>query len=705
MHAASPTVAVWLAVLVGPLSAQEAGPSEGDQGRRENGLAGSSSPYLRQHRFNPVDWRPWSQEALQLAADEDKPIFLSIGYSACHWCHVMAKESFSDPEVAALLNEEFVCIKVDREERPDLDQIYMGALQAMGRQGGWPLSAWLTPDGKPFFGGTYFPPEDRGGLPGFSRVCRRLAAAWEDEREQVLQGADALAQHLEASLAPALAVGEPTEELLADVVDAAAAWFDAEVPGFAAPPRFAPKFPQSEQLRALLRHVDERARDMAHATLDAMRRGGIHDQLGGGFHRYSTDRRWLVPHFEKMLYDNALLASAYLESAALRGDEQSRQVGRRALDYLLRELQAPAGGFWSSQDAQSEGVEGKFFVWSLAEVETLLGDDAEEACAALGVTAAGNWEGANVLHLTADAPTTASFAKSRARLFEVRSARVRPATDDKVLVAWNGLAIEALCDGYRALGDARYLEAASRAAGFLLDNCVADGRVRRSWQGGAAPLPGYLDDHGALANALLSLFECDGDPRWLAAGQGVLEATVAHFSAEDGSFFYTADDHEQLLARAKSASEGATPSGLALASRALLRAGLLLGDPALYERGVQVLRANHATLRDAPTAAPSLLRAAQFHLGAPREVVVVGPAGDRRTEALLQAAWAFDGRPRVVAHLHDGNRAALAARSPFFVGKEAGAEGAPRAYVCERGVCKAPVTDVAALLSALEAAK
>jgi len=398
-----------------------------------NRLDQESSPYLRQHRHNPVDWHPWGDEALQLAKKLDKPIFLSIGYSACHWCHVMASESFSDPEVAKLMNEKFVCIKVDREERPDIDQIYMGALHAMGQQGGWPLSAWLTPDGKPFYGGTYFPPTASRGLPGFRRVCETLANAWEDDREGVLKGAGELSEHLEKSLAPELPAGEPTAALFAKLVSQAKGWYDAEHPGFASPPRYAPKFPQATQLQMLLRHGDEAGRAMVLATLRAMARGGVHDQLGGGFHRYSTDRRWLVPHFEKMLYDNALLASVYLEASLMQDDAALAAVARSTLDYLLREMQAPDGGFWSSQDAQSEGVEGKFFVWSREQVEALLGDQAASVCEVFGITAAGNWEGSNVLSLQREAPATDAFARARARLFAAREERVRPGTDDKVL--------------------------------------------------------------------------------------------------------------------------------------------------------------------------------------------------------------------------------------------------------------------------------
>ena len=697
----SASVALLTCLVTAPWMPAQAGrDAAGAPEEVENRLAASASPYLRQHADNPVHWQPWDDRALALARRLDRPIFLSIGYSACHWCHVMAKESFSDPKIAALLNESFVCIKVDREERPDIDQIYMGALQAMGRPGGWPLSAWLTPDGEPFFGGTYFPPEDSRGLPAFRRVCEALVKAWREDRERVVSGAKELGDHLARALAPPLVAGEPTAQLFDGLTASAASWFDEQEKGFAAPPQFAPKFPQAPHLAMLLEH-DAGARRMALETLDAMRRGGIHDQLGGGFHRYSTDRAWEVPHFEKMLYDNAQLASVYLRASAWSGDARLADVGRRTLDYLVRELQAPSGGFWASQDAQSEGVEGKFFVWTQDEVRAAAGDAADEVCEVFGVTAAGNWEGVNVLTLRAERPRTARFEAASAALRSARDARVRPATDDKLLVAWNGFAIEALCDGYRAMGEARWLASAQRAADFLLTRCVDGGRVRRSWQGAAAPFPGYLEDHAALACALLALFECDAEPRWLAAARDVLDAAVAHFGAVDGSFYFTADDHETLLARAKNANEGATPSGVALMARALMRAGLLLGSEERYERGLAVLRAHHDVLRDRPDAVPSLARAAMFHLGDPREVVVVGEPGDPRTAALLRAAWGGVGLPRVCALLTAGNRARLEELSPLFVGKTA--DGAPRAYVCSRGACRAPVTTAAELSKALAA--
>ncbi|HEB53854.1 MAG TPA: thioredoxin domain-containing protein, partial [bacterium] len=478
----------------------------GQGARRENHLAGETSPYLRQHRFNPVDWYPWGKEALARAKQLDRPIFLSIGYSACHWCHVMAEESFSDPEIAKLLNENFVCIKVDREERPDIDEIYMGAVQVMGVSGGWPLSVWLTPEGEPFYGGTYFPPVDRpGGRPAFRRVCQGMIDAWRERREEVRKGAGEIGAHLRRAFEAEVQPGEPTAELLAGVLPAARARFDPVYKGFAAPPGYAPKFPGATELQALLRLDDADAHELVFATLHAMRRGGMHDQLGGGFHRYSTDRRWLVPHFEKMLYDNALLASCYAEAFVRSGDERFAQVVRTTLDYLLREMQGGHGGFFASQDAQSEGVEGKFFVWRKGEIDELLGPASARTCEVFGVSDAGNFGGANVLSLAKEAPEDDAFAAARERLFRARAERVPPATDRKVLADWNGLTLVALCDGYRAIGEPRWLAAAQRAAGFLCRELVVDGRVWHSYLGGSRRVPGLLADHAALARGLLAV--------------------------------------------------------------------------------------------------------------------------------------------------------------------------------------------------------
>jgi len=694
-----------LLILTAAAPSQEPGHGEAPpaaQGKPVNRLAKESSPYLRQHQHNPVDWYPWGDEALALAKKLDKPIFLSIGYSACHWCHVMAAESFADAEMAKLMNDNFVCIKVDREERPDIDEIYMGALHAMGQRGGWPLSAWLTPSGRPFYGGTYFPPEDIGERPGFRRVCQALSTAWKDRREEVMKGADELTNYIERSLAPALVAGEPTKDLLAKVVVQSRQRFDTKHGGFGSPPAYAPKFPQSTELMVLMRLEDADAHKMAHQTLHAMRRGGMHDQLGGGFHRYSTDRKWLVPHFEKMLYDNALLAVCYLDGYRQTGEERFAEVARTTLDYLLREMQAKGGGFWSSQDAQSEGVEGKFFVWDFDQVEALLGEDTTMVAKVFGITRRGNWEHTNVLWLADEAAATPALGAARQTLFAAREQRVKMATDDKVLASWNGLTLTALCEGYRILGEARYLAAARRSADFLLTKLVRAGRVMRSYQGEQALYQGYLEDHAALAGGLLSLFEVDSDPRWLAAAREVMDQTAEHFGADDGAFWFTADDHEQLVARTKSGAEGATPSGNALAAQAFLRGGLLLGDAALYERGVAVLRAYHDLLKTSPAAAPSLMLAAQFHLNRPKEVVVAGNPEDRRTQQLLRAAYEAFGQPLVVACVHEGNREALSKLSKVFEGKVA-IDGQPAAYVCERGACQAPVTEPAALAKALQA--
>jgi uncharacterized protein len=680
-------------------------PSTTSQGERPtNRLSQSTSPYLRQHQHNPVDWYPWGPEALARAKREDKPIFLSIGYAACHWCHVMEHESFENEATAKLMNENFVCIKVDREERPDLDEIYMGALQAMGQQGGWPMSVFLTSDARPFYGGTYFPPEDSYGRPGFSRVLEQLAKAWREQRKELLSGADQLAAHLQKVLAPELPPGEPTAELLQKVLPQSRERFDAQFGGFAYPPQFAPKFPHASELQVLLRLPEPEALTIVQKTLAGMREGGMYDQLGGGFHRYSTDRQWVVPHFEKMLYDNTLLVPCYLEAYLRTGDSDYAVVARETLDYLLREMQHERGGFYSSQDADSEGVEGKFFVWQQDEVQQLLGEAAGLAMRHYGITAAGNWEHSNVLVLgeRAEAISAASgrplpevteaIGKARAILLAARAKRVHPGTDDKILCAWNGLAITAFATGYRILGDERYLQGARRAAAFVLQEMVQDGRCLRSWHSGKAQHQGYLEDHAMLADGLLSLFEADGEPRWLAASRQLLQRIERHFRAEDGGLWFTADDHEELLARTKSAVESSTPSGAAVACRAFLRAGLLLGDAKLYDQGVAVLRSNHTFLAESPNAVPALVLALQFHLADPREVVIAGEPDDPRTRALLQAAWrSFPGH-QVVTLVHDGNREALLKLSPVFAGKVPVA-GVPAAYVCRRGACEAPVMD------------
>ncbi len=679
--------------------------------KKQNRLASETSPYLRQHATNPVDWHPWGKEALERSKKEGKPIFLSVGYSSCHWCHVMERESFEDEKIAALLNEHFVCIKVDREERPDLDEIYMAAVQAMTGNGGWPMSVWLTPDLEPFYGGTYFPPEDRNGMPGFSRVVTQLAKVWRERRDECVKGGKQLTEHLRSALQTAGGAKDLPQRIAASMTAQSQAQYDEVHGGFASAPHFAPKFPHAAELRVLLLQQsrnDSSAAVMATTTLDRMATGGMFDQLGFGFHRYSTDREWLVPHFEKMLYDNALLAVAYLEASLVPGGDRFRDIARRTLDYMAREMQSKDGAFWSSQDADSEGVEGRFFVWSMDDLSAALGDDAELASARWGASAAGNWEGTNVLHAAAstdqlakqfpgEPSIVAKLESARTRLLEVRSKRVRPATDDKALAAWNGMAIEAFARAAQVDGDPRFLAAAQRAAAFVLDRMVEDGRLLRSWRDGRGQGPSFVEDYGFVADALVTLFEADADPRWLAAARDLLRTAVDRYGdAQGGGFYFTSDEHESLLARSKNVTESSIPSGTAMVVRALLRCGLLLGDEAMFARGVQALRAHADLLEKAPVAVPSLVLAAEFAQADPREVVVAGDPADARTRALLDAALRSFPRFAVVGLVHDGNRKQLEALSPVFVGKSP-VDGVPAAYVCRRGACEKPVTDPAEL--------
>ncbi|MEC7583295.1 MAG: thioredoxin domain-containing protein, partial [Planctomycetota bacterium] len=682
-----------------------------EQEQGMNRLAKETSPYLRQHANNPVDWYPWGPEALERAKKEDKPIFLSIGYAACHWCHVMEHESFENPAVAAYLNEHFINVKVDREERPDIDEIYMAAVQAMTGQGGWPMSMFLTPDLKPFYGGTYFPPEDSMGRPGFRRVAEHLADAWKNQRDKCVQGSEELTAHLQKVLLPSLPPGAPDAAMVTRMAEQSASRFDEVHAGFAQAPHFAPKFPHAAELTVLLRvgvGGDAKAMTMGLQSLDQMMQGGIYDQLGGGFHRYSVDREWLVPHFEKMLYDNAQLVPCYLEAYQLTGEQEYARVARETLDYLLREMQHVDGGFYSSQDADSEGVEGRSFVWQLDEFQEVLGDLAPLAASRWGVTAAGNWEHTNVLSLV---KTVAELAKeygleesvveerletARQKLLERRNQRVQPGTDDKILTAWNGLAIEAFCRGYQVLGDEKYLRAAERAADFVLRELVKDGRCLRSWHSGKAQHMGYLEDYSFLADSLVTLFEQTGEPRWLVAAEQLLVAAIEHFQDEDGNFFFTADDHEELIARTKTVMESSTPSGMALTAKGLLRCGLLLGNETLYETGVKIFEANHALLNQSPVGCPSLVAALQMHLAEPREIVVVGSPEDARTAALREKVDGLLPPFHVTAWVHEGNRDELARLSPVFAGKEL-VDGSPAAYVCRRGVCEKPVTQPAEL--------
>jgi uncharacterized protein YyaL (SSP411 family) len=595
-----------------------------------NKLSGEISPYLLQHAENPVAWEPWGAEALGRAQREQKPIFLSIGYSACHWCHVMAHESFEDADVAAILNREFVSIKVDREERPDLDQVYMEAVQAMTGHGGWPMSVFLTPEQNPFFGGTYWPRTARGGMPGFIEVASAVAAAWRDRRDQVLEQAEQAVEFLQRQHAP----GDKSAELTAAPLESAEAnmlqVFDPRYGGFGG----APKFPHAIELKLLLNRWRQSTRDdlleMVTVTLDRMAAGGIYDHLGGGFHRYSVDDQWLVPHFEKMLYDNAMLADCYLAAWQATGREYYRQVVRETLDYVLSDMTDARGGFYSAEDADSEGEEGKFYVWTADEINALLGHDRAVAFGKVyDVSTIGNFEGHNILNLSKPIAVCAKMlgretveleaglAEDRAKLLEARSTRVRPGRDDKVLVSWNGLMIDAMAKAGAALDEPRYRTAATAAADFLLKELRDEnGRLLHCWRAGEARHKAFLDDHAGLCNALITLFETQSDRRWLDESVKLADATVTRFQdKEDGGFFYTANDHEPLIARKKEVVDSPVPSSTGLAVMALLRLSRHTAREDFRRAAEETLRVNMELMSRSSLGVAQLLLGLEARLG------------------------------------------------------------------------------------------
>ena len=593
-----------------------------------NRLRTELSPYLLQHADNPVDWYPWGEQALHKACEEDKPLFLSIGYASCHWCHVMAHESFEKEPIARLLGEHFVSVKVDREERPDLDLLYMDAVQAMTGQGGWPLSVFLTPDGRPYFGGTYWPYPARGGMAGFDNVLQAVAGAWQDRRKELEGQADQVTEFLVASNRGAGRAVLPGKAPLAAAEAALRQAFDSKHGGFGQ----APKFPQPTSLRFLLcrwRHTNRPdLLNMVVATLQQMAAGGICDQLGGGFHRYSVDRRWLVPHFEKMLYDNAQLASCYVEAWQATGNNDFARVARETLQYVLRDMTHPEGAFFSSEDADSEGHEGTFYLWTPEQVHATLGTErAKTFCRVYDITESGNFENKNILnrsgslaeHARAMArpaeELSAELDASRAALLAVREERVRPACDDKVLLGWNAMMVHALARAGNAFGDSRYTEAAVRAASFLLSRMRdARGRMLHCWRNGEARHTAFLDDVALLADALATLYETTGESQWLDAARHQADDLLAHFADGEGDgFFYTPADHEPLIARPKDFVDGSTPSGNGMAAGALLRLGRLCDHNAYIAAAGSALRAGSEVLNRAPTSAGQLLLALQSH--------------------------------------------------------------------------------------------
>jgi len=640
-----------------------------------NALANETSPYLLQHKDNPVDWYPWGEEALTRARDQNKPLLVSIGYSACHWCHVMEHESFEDPEVAAVMNEHFVPVKVDREERPDVDAIYMDAVQAMTGHGGWPLNAFLTPEGVPFYAGTYFPPEPRHGMPSWRMVLEGVARAWDQERDQIIDGAERIVGRLQATAQIQAPDAEVDPASLDSAVSSLKRSYDAEYGGWGG----APKFPAASAIEFLLRRGE---RQMALHTLRRMAGGGIYDQVGGGFARYSVDAHWVVPHFEKMLYDNALLARAYLHAFQVSAEPFFERVTRETLDWALRELRQEEGGFASALDADSEGVEGKFYVWRLEEVREALDPDlADAAIEHFGMTEGGNFEGANIpVRATADPER---LEEIKAGLLAAREQRVRPGLDDKRLTAWNALMISALADAGAVLGEPRYRDAAIAAAEFVLRDLRDEhGRLLRSYNYGTAHLNAYLEDHAFLLEALLTLYEATFDPRWFAEARALADTILDRFAdPERGGFFSTATDHEALIARRKDLEDTPIPSGSSAAAFGLLRLARLTGEARYEDAAIGHIRLLHTIAPQHPAGFGHLLAATDFLLAEVREVALVG---DDRAPLEQVVREAF--RPHLV--LAGGPADGV----PLLEGREP-VDGHAAAYVCERFACRRPVIE------------
>jgi uncharacterized protein YyaL (SSP411 family) len=667
-----------------------------------NRLAEETSPYLLQHKDNPVDWRPWGPEALEQAASEDKPIMLSIGYSACHWCHVMERESFEDDETASLINSSFVPIKVDREERPDVDDIYMEAVQGMTGQGGWPLTVFLDSEGVPFYGGTYFPPEPRHGLPSFRQVLEATAGAYGTQREELREASARIRQ----SLGMTGEIEQSEQPLDASIFDRAVSGlqgnFDKANGGFGG----APKFPPASTLEFLLARGEMRP---VQVTLDKMMHGGIYDQLGGGFARYSVDANWLIPHFEKMLYDNALLARIYLHGWQVAGEERWLRVCTETLDWALREMCAPEGGFYSALDADSEGEEGRFYVWEEAEMREALeesgvaADAIERVLGYWGVSGAGNFEGRNILHvpLGASAQQPDELVDARTALYAWRDRRVRPGLDHTRLCSWNALMITALADAGAALGRQEYLDAACGCARFVWESMRdSEGRLLRTWKGGEGHLNAYLEDHAFLIEALLRLYEATLEVRWFDAARETADTMIERFADEErGAFFTTSSDHEELIVRRKDVGDHPIPSGNSSAAFGLLRLAALTGESRYEEHAVATMRVFAPAALQHPDAFGHLLQAIDFHLSPVREVALVAPGnGADSTTPLAELAAVVRSahRPHVV--LAGGPEGS---ERPELLRERPAVKGKPAAYVCEHFACKAPVTEPKELEAAL----
>ena len=676
-----------------------------------NRLAEASSPYLQQHAENPVDWYPWGAEAFTAARERDVPILLSVGYAACHWCHVMAHESFEDAATARLMNERFVSVKVDREERPDVDSIYMQAVQAITGRGGWPMTVFLTPEGVPFFGGTYFPPEDRHGLPSFQRILVSVSDAWRNKRSEVESGALQLRSIYESAEAPTAAGAPFTAATWKESVSALSRWYDPRAGGFGG----APKFPQPHALDALLRqwarteHADALA--MVHHSFTQMWRGGLYDQLGGGFHRYTVDAVWLVPHFEKMLYDNASLARLGVHLWQATGDADARRVAEETFAWARREMLDPAGGWYASLDADSEGHEGKFYVWQESELRDLLGDDADLAFVHWGVSRSGNFEGTNILNVAVPLAEVAErtsrsldevhevIARARMLLFEARAPRVRPARDEKVLASWNGLMLRAVAEGARAFDDAAARTDALGAASFLRDEMMREGRMMRSWRNGTASIPGFLEDHAAVALAFIAVYQLTFDRLWLDHASTLHASCVRWFwSGDSGAWFDAASDAEPLVTRPRDITDNATPSGNSLAVELDLAMSVLRGDADARRRAEYVLATLAEPVQRSALAFGHLLAAADGAVHGATELALTGNAASAPFRALERAAAGVY-LPALILVGGEGSR-----DLPLLEGRGADTKAA-QAFVCREFTCELPTSDAAVLRTQLLSAR
>jgi uncharacterized protein YyaL (SSP411 family) len=673
-----------------------------------NRLADEASPYLLQHAHNPVDWYPWGNEAFEKAKNEDKPIFLSIGYSTCHWCHVMERESFESEHIAAIMNEYFVSVKVDREQRPDIDEIYMKTVMMMTGSGGWPLSVFLTPEGKPFYDGTYFPPYDIHGRPGFERVLLSVAEAWKNNRQELVDSAFKISELLQSPAGPT-----EKSDLSPDILDKAfeslQSYFDTVNGGFGT----APKFPQPTNLSMLLcywkRTNDDQALNMVEKTLDEMANGGIYDQIGGGFHRYAIDEEWLVPHFEKMLYDQAQLSKVYLQAYQITKKERYAKVAREIFDYVLRDMSDAAGGFYSAEDADSEGKEGAFYLWDTIQIASVLNEEhAQLLKSYYGVRKKGNFEqGKTILNVTKSIKQLEKefrkdrtsiekiLAESQTKLFKERTKRIRPHRDEKIITGWNGLMISSLAYGGAVLGEEKYIEAAEHSAKFILKTLRKNGRLMRYYKDGQVVEKAFLDDYALMVTGLLDIYEAMFDVKWLDEAISLSNQMIELFAdMEKGGFYLSGKDGEKLIARTKPNSDGAIPSGNSVAALALLKLGRLTMDQHFTEFGGQVLDAFSQQLQQSPEYLPAMLRALDFQLGPTREIIIAGTTDKPDTQKMLKLIHEKF-LPNVIVLLHepDKDNSAFYDIVPF-VKNQTVIDGKATAYVCENYTCNKPVNNI-----------